>query len=294
MGARDILLALVVQVIWGLNFVAAKAGVEALPPLFFTGCRFLLVAALVVPFFRVPWHAMKGLLLLSFTFGTVHFGLLFTGLTGMDAAAAAIVIQLGPPFSVILGMVIFKERLGPKRLIGIVLAFSGVVLLAGEPTLPSPVPLILMTAAAFGWALSNVVVKRLPEVNPVLMTGWLSLLAAPQVMALSLVLEDGQVQALLSADWRGWGAIVYTAIGASIIAHSLWYGLVRRHEMGQVVPFGLLAPVLGIASAVVLLGEPLTWQKAVGGTVTMVGVAIIQLRLAARAKRPPEEAGSPT
>lgn len=294
MGARDILLALVVQVIWGLNIVVAKAGVEALPPMFFTTLRFALVAVLVVPFFRVPWHALKGLLLLSFTFGTLHFGLLFTGLTGMGAAAAAIVIQLGPPFAVLLGAAVFKEKLGPKRLLGTALAFSGVILLAGEPTVPSITPLLIMIGAAFGWALSNVVVKQLPEVNPVLMTGWLSLMAVPQVGLLSLLLEDGQFAALASADWRGWSAIVYTAVAASIIAHSLWYGLVRRHEMGQVTPFGLLAPVLGIVAAIVLLDEPLTWQKVVGGTITLVGVTIIQLRLAARAKRPPEEAGSPT
>ncbi|WP_404379356.1 DMT family transporter [Caenispirillum salinarum] len=294
MPARDILLALLVQAIWGLNIVVAKAGVEALPPLFFTTLRFALVAALVLPFFRIPWHAMKGLALLSFTFGTLHFGLLFTGLSGMGAAAAAIVIQLGPPFAVLLGVLMFKEKLGPKRIVGTVLAFSGVVLLAGEPTVPSLVPLVLMVFAAFGWALSNVVVKRLPEVNPVLMTGWLSAMAVPQVGLLSLLLEDGQIPALISADWRGWGAIVYTAAGASIVAHSLWYGLVRRHEMGQVAPFGLLAPVIGIVAAVLLLGEPLTWQKLAGGTITMVGVAIIQLRWARLKRRPPEEVGSPT
>lgn len=294
MGARDILLALLVQVLWGLNIVVAKAGVDALPPMFFTTLRFALVAVLVVPFFKVPWHALKGLLLLSATFGTLHFGLLFTGLTGMDAATAAIVIQLGPPFAVLLGVVVFKEKLGWKRSLGTALAFSGVVLLAGEPTLPSIVPLIIMVGAAFGWALSNVVVKRLPEVNPLVMTGWLSLMAVPQVGLLSLLFEEGQMAALAAADWRGWGAIVYTAIAASIVAHSLWYGLVRRHEMTQVTPFGLLAPVIGIVAAILVLGEVLTWQKAVGGTLTMIGVAIVQFRMAARAKRPPEEAGSPT
>lgn len=298
MGLRDILLALLVQALWGLNLVVAKMGVTEIPPLFFTAVRFALVAALVVPFARIPLHAMKGLLLLSFTFGTVHFGLMFSGLAQMDAAAAGIVIQLGPPFSVLLGVAVFKERLGWKRILGTAMAFIGVVLLAGEPTLPGLAPLLLVSAGAFGWALSNVVVKRLPEVNPVVMTGWLSLFAVPQVAALSWVVEDDQVARLVNGGWMAWGAVAYTAVAASIIAHSLWYGLVRRHEMGQVAPFGLLAPVIGIVAAILLLGEPLTWQKAVGGTITMIGVAIVQLRTAKRAKKPreaePEEAGSPT
>jgi O-acetylserine/cysteine efflux transporter len=294
MPASAIFQALLVQTIWGFNIIVAKAGVEAMPPLFFTTVRFALVAALVVPFFSIPRGAMKHLLLLSFTFGTVHFGLLFTGLTGMDAAGAAILIQLGAPFTVVLGVFLFKEKLGPRRILGTLLAFGGVVLLAGEPGRAELWPVILMTLAALGWALSNVVVKRMPDLNPLLMTGWLSLMAVPQVGLMSLVLEDGQIPALISADWRGWGAIVYTAAGASIIAHSLWYGLVRRHEMGQVAPFGLLAPVIGIVAAVLVLGEPLTWQKLVGGGLTMVGVAIIQLRWARLRKRPPTEAGSPT
>lgn len=298
MGPRDILLALLVQALWGLNLVVAKVGVTEVPPLAFTTARFALVAVLVVPFFRVPWHALKGLLLLSVTFGTLHFGLLFTGLAQMDAAAAGIVIQLGPPFSVLLGVLLFKERLGWKRITGTLLAFAGVMLLAGEPSLPSLLPLVLVTVAAFAWALSNAVVKTLPNVNPVLMTGWLSLMAVPQVGLLSWLLEDGQLEAFQAADWLGWGAVAYTAVAASIVAHSLWYGLVRRHEMGQVAPFGLLAPVLGIIAAILLLGEPLTWQKAVGGTITMIGVAIVQLRTAKRAKvqreAEPEESGSPT
>lgn len=298
MPLRDILLALLVQALWGLNLVVAKVGVTEIPPLAFTTVRFALAAVLVVPFFRVPWHALKGLLLLSATFGTLHFGLLFSGLARMDAAAAGIVIQLGPPFSVLLGVLLFKERLGWKRITGTLLAFAGVALLAGEPNLPSVLPLLLITVAAFGWALSNAVVKGLPAVNPVLMTGWLSLLAVPQVGLLSWWLEDGQIAALRDADWMGWGAVVYTAVAASIVAHSLWYGLVRRHEMGQIAPFGLLAPVLGIIAAILLLGEPLTWQKVVGGTITMIGVAIVQLRTAKRAKvareAEPEEAGSPT
>ncbi len=299
MGARDVLLALTVQLLWGLNLVVAKVGVSEIPPLAFTGIRFALVALLVVPFMRVPLRAVPGLVLLSFTFGTVHFGLMFTGLVDMDAAAAGIVIQLGTPFTLLLGVLVFKERLGWKRLGGTVLAFSGVVLLAGEPTLPGLTPLLLVTAGAFGWAVSNVVVKRLPEVNPVAMTGYLSLFAVPQLGLLSWLLEGDQMTRLADAGWMGWGAVAYTAIAASIVAHSLWYGLVRRHEMTQVAPFGLLAPVIGIATAILLLGEPLTWQKAVGGTLTLIGVAIVQLRTARRRPTPPpdaepEEAGSPT
>ncbi|MBX9635788.1 MAG: EamA family transporter, partial [Magnetospirillum sp.] len=63
----------------------------------------------------------------------------------------------------------------------------------------------------------------------------------------------------------------------SLVAYSLWYRLLARHSMNQIVPITLLGPVVGVASGVMLLGEPLSWQKLVGGAITIAGVAVVQL-----------------
>jgi O-acetylserine/cysteine efflux transporter len=80
---------------------------------------------------------------------------------------------------------------------------------------------------------------------------------------------------------------VYTAVGGSLIAHSLWYTLIRRHPMTVVAPWGLVAPILGIAAGILVLGEPATWQKFIGGAITLTGVGIIQVRAARRAQAAP-------
>jgi O-acetylserine/cysteine efflux transporter len=273
---RDLLLASLVMLIWGINFAVSKLGVAEIPPLLFMAFRFACVALIIAPFMQPKRHQLPGILLLSVTLGVGHFGLMFLGLANMDAATAAIVIQLQVPFSAALAAFFFKEKLGWLRGAGIAVAFSGVALLSGEPTLPGWLPLLWVIGSGLAFALANVVVKRIGDVNPVLLNGWMALMAAPMLLLLSLIFESNHLEALQNARFMGWFAIVYTAIGASIIAYSLWYWLVRRYEMNQIVPFSLLAPAIGVLAGVVILGETFTWHKAVGGLLTLLGVSLIQ------------------
>lgn len=277
MSAMGWLAALVVVVIWGLNFIAAKVGVAQMPPFAFMALRFAIVGLLLAPWFRPRgWRQWRGVAVISFSLGVLHFGLLFAGIRGVDAATAAIAIQLSVPFSAALAALVFGERLGWKRAGGMVLAFSGVAFLAGEPTRFALWPFLLVVSGAFAWAASNVIIKTLGSIPPVVMNGWMSLLAAPQLALLSLVLETDQAAALAAADWRGWAALAFTVVCASMIAYSLWYHLLSRYELNRVVPFTLLAPVIGIGGGILVLGEPLSFQKGVGGILTIIGIAIIQ------------------
>jgi len=237
---------------------------------------------LLLPFYRPKWSELKPLAILSFTLGVVHFGLLFVGLQGIDAAASAIVIQLQVPFSALLAFLAFKERLGTGRLAGMALAFFGVVLLAGEPQRIEMTGLVLVVVSALGFAVSTLVMKGSKPLHPFVLTGGVCALGVPQLLILSLIFEDNHLDKLSNATWIGWGAVVYTAIFASIVAHSLWYRLVRRYPMNVIVPFSLLAPVLGILSGVVLLGEPFGLHKAMGAICTLSGVALIQYLSAKR------------
>ncbi|WP_404379354.1 DMT family transporter [Caenispirillum salinarum] len=287
MPTRDLLLGLMVVLLWGFNIVTAKWGVAAIPPLFFTALRFAAVAVLVVPFFPLPRSAWRPILILSVTFGTGGFGLMFTSFTLLEGSTAAIVQQLVVPFSVIVGIVALGERPGWRRLSGIGLALAGIVLIAGEPGRAPLAGMLLMAGSAASTAIGNLYLKKLTMLPPLGVVGWMSLLAVPQLAVLSLLLEDGQVAALGQADGRVWLSLLYTVIAASIIAHSLWAGLVRRHELSRIVPFALLAPVTSVLCATAFLGEPLTPLKVVGGLVTMAGVAVIQLRQATRAPNRP-------
>jgi O-acetylserine/cysteine efflux transporter len=278
MPVRHLALALMVVCIWGLNFVMVKVGVTEIPPLMMTALRFIFTAALVVPFTRMTRQALPWILLLSFTLGTMHFTLLFAGMNGVDGATGAILLQLGVPFSTILASVFLRDHLGGWRILGLLMAFGGAAVLAGEPTLPALDSFILLVVSAFSWAVSNLLIKRAYSVTPLAMAGWIALFAAPQAMVWSLIFETNHVETIINISWLGWGCLAYVVVCSSIIAYSTWYHLLSIHPVSQVVPFNLLAPLLGVLAAVLLLGEVLTWQKAVGGILTIGGVAIIIFR----------------
>ncbi len=278
MSPRDLAAAMAVVLFWGLNFIAAKTTVSELPPLLVASLRFFVVAVLVAPFFRPARDKMRGILVLSVTLGVGHFGLIFLGLSGVGVAEAAIAIQLGVPFSAILAAVFFRDHLEWIPWAGMGLAFGGVALLAGEPSLGSPLSLAILVVAALAWAVSNILIKRLGKVHPLALNGWVALFAAPQLLLLSLLFEHGQISAIGAASWRAWGAMGYTVIASSILAYTLWYYLVDKYPLSKVAPFTLLGPVIGFAAGVLVLDEPLGWEKVCGGLLTVIGVAIIELR----------------
>lgn len=285
----DVLAALTVVVLWALNFIIGKVGLAQLPPLLMMALRFALVALLLLPFLgRARRHQRWPILAIAVVLGGGHFGLMFTGLAGVDAGPAAIAIQLTVPFSALLAAVFFAERLGRGQMFGMLIAFAGVYVLAGEPErMTGWAHLAMVVAAAFAWAVSNVLIKRLGPVNVFTLNAWVALLAVPQFIVASLVFETGQRQALAAADWRAFAAIGYMAVGSSIIAYGLWYSLIERYPMNRVVPLTLLSPVLAVFFAVLLLAEPLTPTMAVGGALTLAGVALIErLRPAAGEAQP--------
>ncbi len=287
MTARDTGAALAVVLVWAFNFIVGKVGVTQLPPLLLMAMRFALVAALLTPFFQPLGERWRMILALSVVLGGMHFGLMFAGLRGVDAGPAAIAIQLTVPFSALLAAVFYRERLGSWQTAGMLVAFVGVYLLAGDPAhRPSAAHFLMVVGAAFAWAVANVLIKRLGPINVFTLNAWVALLACPQLLLASFLLESGQVRAIELADWRAWGSVVYMAVGASIIAYGLWYRLIEKHELNRVVPLTLLSPVLAVALAVPTLGEPLTGHVLIGGAITLAGVAMIQF-LRPRMPEPP-------
>jgi len=285
LGGRDLFFATLVVVCWGLNYVAVKLSVAEIPPLFVTALRFLLVAAAILPFAPMRREHIPSLILLSVTMGSLHFGVLFYAMVYVDAATAAIVLQASVPFGVLVGALMFRERVGIKRAAGVLLGFGGIVILAGSPGESQPFAIALLLVAALCWAISSALFKKVPPIPSLTYIGGTALFAVPQMLLASLLLEHGHVAAIQAASLQAWGGVLFSAVGASIIGHSLWYGLVQRHDLSLVVPFTLLAPVIGVISAILLLGEPFTLGKLAGGIVTMTGVALIQFNWPRRRAR---------
>ena len=278
---QHLALMVLVQVLWGANFAVAKFGLDSFSPIFFVALRFSLVAILLVFVVGLPRRdKLARLLPLSLTMGVMHFTLIFLGMSKLDAATSSIAVQLQTPFAAIMAAFFFGETLGWRRIVGMVVAFAGVLLIAGEPRFSeNPWPLLSVIAAALVWAAGNIQVKALGDsVDAVQLNGWIAILAAPQLLIASWLIEGPQWQHIPEASWMGWAALLFQAVVIAIFTYWIWYNMMRRYPVNQVMPFTLLLPMIGVASGAVMRGEIVTWQMIVGGLATVAGVGIIVLR----------------
>lgn len=279
----DFLGLLLVQVLWGFHWSVLKFGLQEFPTLELMGMRFALVAVLLCPFFRISRRQILPIFGLSLTFGTLNFGLMYAGVAHLDAGTAAVISQAQVPFAAILAAYFYQDRFGWRRLTGLSLSFLGIILIVGEPRVGDNfIWVACILGSAFANAFANIQIKALGPINSFALSGWIALFTAPQMLLASLCLETGQWEALLHSTWRGWSSLGYTVFVVSIGTYYLWYPLIRRYPVNQVMPFTLLVPVFGVLSGMLMLGEQLNMQTLLGGISTIAGVAIIVLRRPAR------------
>ncbi len=277
MAPRDLLLAACVPLIWSLGFVFAKAALNEFPPLMLMGMRFCLTALALAWFVPAPRGHFSSIFWIALVSATLQYGLTFTGLAHMEASLTIIIVQLEVPFGVLAAAVLLGERPGLQRMFGMVVAFAGIALIAGQPSFENQLfPMLLAGSGAMMWALGQVLVKRLGRaVGSFSLIAWVGVFAGPQMLIASLLLEDGQVEALQNASWVGWGAVLYLAFVMTALGYGIWYHVLTRNPMAMVMPVLLLLPVFTILFSVVLLGEHPGVTVLLGGLIVLVGLAII-------------------
>ena len=264
MTRKDGLLALLVVVVWGLNFVVIKLGLHNMPPLMLAGLRFMLVAFPALLFVARPAIPLRLLLGYGLTISFGQFAFLFCAIgLGMPAGLASLVLQAQAFFTIILGAFVFGERLQGKQLAGIALAIFGVlVLVEGASAGACPTGGLyadpgggaqlglrqyfqqkIMSQATRPPIISLVVWSALIPVLPFMFASWL--IDGPQLMLASLRQID--MLTVLS--------LLYLAFIATLVGYGIWGSLLGRYETWRVAPLSLLVPVVGMASAALLLGR---------------------------------------
>lgn len=278
LSARDIGLAVLVALIWGMGFVVAKGAMAHFPPILLMALRFTITAIALIWFIGPVGGNLPRLALMSVVGASLQYSLTFSGVGGLGAGLAALVVQLEVPFLVILGAVLLGERPTTRKWLGILIAFAGVGVIASQERFSGSLPsIVLVMGGALTWAFGQVLVRRLTGMSGLSITAWTAVLAAPQLFLLSALLETGQIVALQSAGAGAWAAAVYLGLVMTALGYFLWNSLLLRHEVGRVAPFLLLLPVFSVIGGILFLGETVTLSRLVGGVIVLSGVALITL-----------------
>lgn len=275
------LLAAAVAVVWGVNFLAIHASLEQFPPLFLVALRFALIAVPTVLLVPRPAVQTRWLVGYGLGFGTLQFLFLYWGMdAGMPPGLASLVLQSSAPFTVLLGVVCFRDRVNTRRLLGLLLACLGLTVVGWQHSQNATVlPFVLVLAGGFGWAIGNVANARAQAPNPLHLTLWMSVVPPLPMLALSLAIE-GPSRIASSLDLTAPRMVpallglTYTVVVGTIVGSGLWSWLMARHHPGLVAPFSMLVPVVGMSTAWLFLDEAISTGEATGAALVVAGVLL--------------------
>jgi O-acetylserine/cysteine efflux transporter len=284
---RDQLYALLVAVVWGLNFPATTVALEHFPPLLMGALRFALVAVpalLLVPRPQVP---LRWLLGVGIGIGFLQFAFVYLGMAaGMPGGLASLVLQASAPFTVLIAAVWLRERITRRQALGIAVAVLGLaVITVHRSQVAALLPVVLTLCGALGWAFGNVCSRQARAPKPLHLTLWMSVVPPVPLLVLSLVFEgpDRVLTALrTTATLDALPAVLgllYIVLVATLLGYGLWNVLLSRHPSSVVAPFSMLVPVVGVLSSWFFLDEQVDLIEVVAGLAVVAGVLL--------ASRPP-------
>lgn len=288
MKARVLFVYLAVCVLWGTTWLAAKLGLEDLPPLTLVAARMSLSALLLAPWAlregvaRLAPGAWRWVLLVGLLQVTIPYALMFVGQTMVPSALAAILFCTFPIWLVLLGWwLIPGEGLTGRKLLLALLGLGGVVLLQAEARSAGAgadagrlgLGALLITAGAFSCALANALVRRRGlQHSPAVMT-FVQALGAGVALSVAAALVDGAPPA---AAWtaRAFGSIGYLALGGTVLTYLGLYWLLPRISLVAVGSIPLVDTTVAVTLGTLVAGEHLTPLMVAGAGLVLLAAAL--------------------
>lgn len=276
MPLKDVGLAVLVQVIWGVGFTMMKPMVGVFPPLLFITLVYAIVAIAVTPMgprSRTPFGWM---MLIAALGGSGQSCLLAFGLSALPATTSNLLLQLTVPFAVLMSWAVRIDPPSLRNGFGCLVALGGVAVVIGTPGAAySWVGIATIAAAAFSWAAAQILIRLRCTDSGATFYGAMARHACPQALIAGLVLERNQLASLARASAGDWIALIALALLGFAGGYLLWYRLLVRNRIDQLLPFTLLMPPVGVATGILFLDESLYSPLLVGGGIILFGLAII-------------------
>lgn len=284
MSARDRLLALTIVMVWGINFVVIKVGLEGMPPLLLAGLRFTFVVFPAIFFIKRPAVPVKWLLLYGLTISFGQFAFLFWAIkVGLSAGLASLLLQTQAFITLLLSVALLKEKIHFHHLAAIGVAAIGIYVLAsqqsGGTNTITALTLTLILAAASCWAMGNITNKVIMQNYPVptlSLVVWSALVPTVAFAVAALLFEGPTIilSSLMTIRWHNILALAYLSYLATIFGYGGWSTLLRRYETSVVAPLSLLVPVFGLLGATLLLGESLNRYQLFAVVIIIAGLGV--------------------
>ena len=293
MKKKDIILALLLVTIWGVNFTVIKLGLGGVPSMLLVALRYVLTVFPAIFFIKKPNTEWKYIIMYGLFVGVGQFACLFYAMEiGMPASIASIVLQIQAFISPILAMMFLNEKLKAKQIIGFIIAAIGLVIIGiansknGIDSIPFAA-IALNLLAPFFWAASNIVARIASDkaalqgekLDMFSLVVWSGLIPPIPMLGLALVLDTPQTiwSVVTSLSGISIFAILYLALGATLFGYGVWSVLLGKYPMSKVAPLPLTVPVIALLSARIVLNEQLSSMQWLGVIVILIGLIVTNL-----------------
>lgn len=286
---KDTVMALIVVLIWGVNFVPMKLGLAALSPLELGAGRYLFAVFPCIFFIRFPAVRLRWVVLIGLCQGVGQFSFLFYSLqVGMTASLASVLLQTQVFFTVFWSFLLFRHTPSKVLWASISAATIGLAFFLINALQDSQVKhvtlvgLYLILASAAMWGLSNVISRQAqaetPNYNPLSLIVWSSVVAVLVYLLLIIGLEPNASRWLAASTWQAlslttWLSVAFLGWASSLVGYALWTALLKRHAANKVAPFSLGVPVVGLTVGLIWLQEPINFWQWCGSF--WVGVSLV-------------------
>ncbi len=296
MQAKHSVLAVLVAVVWGVNFVVIEEGLAGVPPLLLVSMRFALVAVPLVFFVPRPQASWRTVVAVGAFMSLGQFSLLYLSLhLGMPSGLASLVLQAQVVLTMVLARVALGERSTRRQIAGALVGTTGLVIVAVAHGTSAPVlPLLVTVGAGLSWAIGNVVSRAARVSSGLSLVVWSALVVPVPAFALAVALDGRQkvFHTLAHPPPAALLSTLYTVLGASLLGYVVWNGLLARYPAGAVVPYVLIVPPVGILAAWLVEHEVPSVLELAGGAVMLAGVAAATITRRPR-PRPRPDASAP-
>lgn len=276
---RHIAMALVIVLIWGVNFLAIGHALEGFPPILLAALRFALTGLAAIFFPRpkeVRWYWIAGISAFMF-YG--QYVLLFTAMShGMPDGLASLVLQCQAPFTVLAAALLLRERTSVRQLAGIVAAVAGLgVIGAGRGGNVPLASLLLAIAAGASWALGSICNRKAGAANGFALMVWASAYAAPPLFLTSLLTEGPHRigHAFTHLHTGPVLGLLYVVGLSTFVGMGAWVVLITKYPASLVSPYTLGIPPIGLLAALIANGERMSGLEIVGSAVVLAGLVAI-------------------
>jgi O-acetylserine/cysteine efflux transporter len=277
MKINDLLLCIFVTAIWGANFSVIRVGLNEMSPLVLTTLRFMLCALPLVFFVKKP-KAYSGVVLHGVIFGVGLWGMVHIGMQiGISPGLSSLFLQFSAFFSVLWGVLFFKEKLNTIQLVGFFIALLGLVFIlfnSQDKMVILGGGLVLF--AALSWSVCNVIIKKKNVKNLLSFMIHSSLYSAISLGLLTIFLKgyDFSDLVLNHLNFYSVFSITFQAYITTLFGYWVWNSLVLKYDLSKIAPFSLFVPIFGVLTSVLVLGEYVNKVKILGMCILFLGLVI--------------------